>query len=97
MLEFQRLKERTNFDLEMIQATGTCSGIENYSRYLSGRQPGEAPPTLYEFIPENSLLIIDESHVSVPQINGMYKGDRSRKKLYQIMDLDFHLHWIIDL
>ena len=80
LLEHQRLKERTNFDLEMIQATGTCSGIENYSRYLSGRQPGEAPPTLYEFIPENSLLIIDESHVTVPQINGMYKGDRSRKK-----------------
>ena len=79
LLEHQRLKERTNFDLEMIQATGTCSGIENYSRYLSGRTAGDAPPTLYEFIPENSLLIIDESHVTVPQINGMYKGDRSRK------------------
>ena len=79
LLEYQRLKERTNFDLEMIQATGTCSGIENYSRYLSGRSAGDAPPTLYEFIPENSLLIIDESHVTVPQINGMYKGDRSRK------------------
>ena len=84
LLEFQRLKERTNFDLEMIQATGTCSGIENYSRYLSGRQPGEAPPTLYEFIPENSLLIIDESHVSVPQINGMYKGDRSVTFIHSI-------------
>ncbi len=79
LLEHQRLKERTNFDLEMIQATGTCSGIENYSRYLSGRNPGEAPPTLYEFIPENALLIIDESHVTVPQIRGMYLGDRSRK------------------
>jgi len=79
LLEHQRLKERTNFDLEMIQATGTCSGIENYSRYLSDRSAGAAPPTLYEFIPENSLLIIDESHVTVPQINGMYKGDRSRK------------------
>ena len=79
LLEHQRLKERTNFDLEMIQATGTCSGIENYSRYLSGRSAGDAPPTLYEFIPENSLLIIDESHVTVPQINGMYKGDRTRK------------------
>ena len=79
LLEHQRLKERTNFDLEMIQATGTCSGIENYSRYLSGRSPGDAPPTLYEFMPENSLLIIDESHVTVPQLNGMYKGDRSRK------------------
>jgi excinuclease ABC subunit B len=79
LLEHQRLKERTNFDLEMIQATGTCSGIENYSRYLSGRKSGDAPPTLYEFIPENALLIIDESHVTVPQIKGMYLGDRSRK------------------
>ena len=79
LLEHQRLRERTNFDLEMIQATGTCSGIENYSRYLSGRNPGEAPPTLYEFIPDNALLIIDESHVTIPQIRGMYLGDRSRK------------------
>ena len=94
LLEFQRLKERTNFDLEMIQATGTCSGIENYSRYLSGRQPGEAPPTLYEFIPDNSLLIIDESHVSVPQINGMYKGDRSRKKT--LSDYGFRLPSALD-
>ena len=78
----------------MIQATGTCSGIENYSRYLSGRQPGEAPPTLYEFIPENSLLIIDESHVSVPQINGMYKGDRSRKKT--LSDYGFRLPSALD-
>ena len=94
LLEFQRLKERTNFDLEMIQATGTCSGIENYSRYLSGRKPGEAPPTLYEFIPDNSLLIIDESHVSVPQINGMYKGDRSRKKT--LSDYGFRLPSALD-
>ena len=94
LLEFQRLKERTNFDLEMIQATGTCSGIENYSRYLSGRQPGEPPPTLYEFIPEKSLLIIDESHVSVPQINGMYKGDRSRKKT--LSDYGFRLPSALD-
>ncbi len=94
LLEFQRLKERTNFDLEMIQATGTCSGIENYSRYLSGRQPGEAPPTLYEFIPENALLIIDESHVSVPQISGMYKGDRSRKKT--LSDYGFRLPSALD-
>ena len=93
LLEFQRLKERTNFDLEMIQATGTCSGIENYSRYLSGRQPGEAPPTLYEFIPENALLIIDESHVSVPQITG-YKGDRSRKKT--LSDYGFRLPSALD-
>ena len=78
----------------MIQATGTCSGIENYSRYLSGRQPGEAPPTLYEFIPENALLIIDESHVSVPQITGMYKGDRSRKKT--LSDYGFRLPSALD-
>lgn len=94
LLEHQRLKERTNFDLEMIQATGTCSGIENYSRYLSGRTPGEAPPTLYEFIPENSLLIIDESHVTVPQISGMYKGDRSRKQT--LSDYGFRLPSCLD-
>ena len=97
LLEFQRLKERTNFDLEMIQATGTCSGIENYSRYLSGRQPGEAPPTLYEFIPENSLLIIDESMYPCLKSMECIKVTDLEKKLYQIMDLDFHLHWIIDL
>jgi len=94
LLEHQRLKERTNFDLEMIQATGTCSGIENYSRYLSGRSSGDAPPTLYEFIPENSLLIIDESHVTVPQINGMYKGDRSRKST--LSDYGFRLPSCLD-
>lgn len=79
LLEKQRLNERTNFDLEMLQATGSCSGIENYSRYLTGRQPGEPPPTLYEYMPENSLLIIDESHITCGQIAGMYKGDYSRK------------------
>ena len=63
----------------MIEATGTCAGIENYSRYLSGRNPGEPPPTLFEYLPENSLLFVDESHVTVPQLEGMYKGDRSRK------------------
>ena len=94
LLEHQRLKERTNFDLEMIQATGTCSGIENYSRYLSGRSSGDAPPTLYEFIPENSLLIIDESHVTIPQINGMYKGDRSRKST--LSDYGFRLPSCLD-
>ena len=94
LLENQRLKERTNFDLEMIQATGTCSGIENYSRYLSGRSPGEAPPTLYEFIPDNALLIIDESHVTVPQIKGMYLGDRSRKTT--LSDYGFRLPSCLD-
>tara|TARA_Y100001970_G_C14230305_1_gene858194 strand:+ start:1128 stop:3182 length:2055 start_codon:yes stop_codon:yes gene_type:complete len=79
LLEKQRLDERTNFDLEMIETTGSCSGIENYSRYLSGRKPGEPPPTLYEYIPENSLLFIDESHITCSQISGMYKGDFSRK------------------
>ena len=79
LLEKQRLDERTTFDLEMIETTGSCSGIENYSRYLSGRKPGEPPPTLYEYIPENALLFIDESHITCSQIAGMYKGDYSRK------------------
>ena len=78
-LERQRLEERTTFDLEMMETTGSCSGIENYSRYLSGRKPGEPPPTLYEYIPEDSLLFIDESHLTCSQISGMYKGDFSRK------------------
>jgi excinuclease ABC subunit B len=94
LLEHQRLKERTEFDLEMIQATGTCAGIENYSRYLSSRSSGEPPPTLYEFMPEGSLLIIDESHVSVPQISGMYRGDRSRKKT--LSDYGFRLPSCMD-
>ena len=79
LIEAQRIEERTRFDLEMIEATGSCPGIENYSRYLSGRKTGEPPPTLFEYLPENSLLFIDESHVTVPQLNGMYKGDRTRK------------------
>ncbi len=79
LLEAQRLEQRTQFDLEMIEATGQCNGIENYSRYLSGRLPGEAPPTLFEYLPKDALLIIDESHVTVPQIGAMYKGDYSRK------------------
>jgi len=79
LLEAQRLEERTRFDLEMIEATGTCAGIENYSRFLSGRKPGEPPPTLFEYFPDNTLIFVDESHVTVPQLNGMYKGDRSRK------------------
>ena len=79
LLEAQRLEQRTNFDLEMLEATGVCSGIENYSRYLTGRAPGEPPPTLFEFIPDNAIVFADESHVSVPQIGGMYKGDYRRK------------------
>ena len=79
LLEAQRLEQRTQFDLEMIEATGSCNGIENYSRYLSGRKQGEPPPTLFEYLPENALLIIDESHVTVPQIGAMYKGDFARK------------------
>ena len=79
LLENQRLDERTTFDLEMLETTGSCSGIENYSRYLSGRKPGEPPPTLYEYMPEDSLLFIDESHITCSQIAGMYKGDFSRK------------------
>ena len=79
LIEAQRIQERTTFDLEMLETTGYCSGIENYSRYLTGRKPGHPPPTLFEYLPENTLLFVDESHVSVSQIGGMYKGDRSRK------------------
>jgi excinuclease ABC subunit B len=80
LVEAQRLEQRTRFDLEMIQELGYCSGIENYSRYLSGRGPGEAPPTLFDYLPDDALLILDESHVTVPQIGAMFKGDRSRKE-----------------
>jgi excinuclease ABC subunit B len=79
LLEAQRLEQRTNFDLEMLEAQGFCNGIENYSRYLTGRAPGEPPPTLFEFIPDNAIVFADESHVSVPQIGGMYRGDYRRK------------------
>ncbi|MTI10281.1 excinuclease ABC subunit UvrB [Curvivirga aplysinae] len=79
LLEAQRIEQRTTFDLEMIEATGVCAGIENYSRLLTGRNPGEAPPTLFEYLPDNALLIVDESHVTVPQIGGMYRGDFARK------------------
>ncbi|MBE3638704.1 excinuclease ABC subunit UvrB [Mangrovicoccus algicola] len=79
LLEAQRLEQRTNFDLEMLEATGVCNGIENYSRYLTGRAPGEPPPCLFEFIPDNAIVFADESHVSVPQIGGMYRGDYRRK------------------
>ncbi|MDX2158093.1 MAG: excinuclease ABC subunit UvrB [Hyphomicrobiaceae bacterium] len=79
LLEAQRLEQRTVFDMEMMEATGSCAGIENYSRYLTGRQPGEPPPTLFEYLPDNALVFIDESHVTVPQIGGMFRGDYRRK------------------
>jgi excinuclease ABC subunit B len=79
LLEAQRLEQRCRFDLEMIEATGSCAGIENYSRYLTGRKPGEPPPTLFEYLPDNALVFVDESHVTIPQIGGMYRGDFRRK------------------
>ncbi|MHC5307850.1 excinuclease ABC subunit UvrB [Bartonella sp. LJL80] len=79
LLEAQRLEQRTTFDLEMLEATGSCAGIENYSRYLTGRKPGEPPPTMFEYIPDNALIFADESHVTIPQIGGMYRGDFRRK------------------
>jgi excinuclease ABC subunit B len=79
LLEAQRLEQRTRFDLEMMEATGSCAGIENYSRYLTGRKPGEPPPTLFEYVPDNALVFCDESHVTVPQLGGMYRGDFRRK------------------
>ena len=94
LLEAQRLEERTRFDLEMIEATGSCSGIENYSRFLSGRKPGEPPPTLFEYLPDNSIVFVDESHVTVPQLNGMYKGDYTRKKT--LSDYGFRLPSCMD-
>jgi excinuclease ABC subunit B len=80
LVEAQRLEERTNYDIEMMRELGYCQGVENYSRYLSGRNPGESPPCLFDYIPKNAIVFIDESHVSVPQIGAMYKGDRSRKE-----------------
>ncbi len=79
LLEAQRLEQRTTFDLEMMEATGACAGIENYSRYLTGRRPGEPPPTLFEYVPDNALVFVDESHVTIPQIGGMFRGDFRRK------------------
>jgi len=94
LLEAQRIEERTRFDLEMIEATGSCSGIENYSRFLSGRKKGEPPPTLFEYLPDNALVFVDESHVTVPQLNGMYKGDYTRKKT--LSDYGFRLPSCMD-
>lgn len=79
LMEAQRLEERTRYDIEMMVTTGSCPGIENYSRHLSGRAPGKPPPTLFEYLPENALLVVDESHVTVPQLGGMYKGDQLRR------------------
>jgi excinuclease ABC subunit B len=94
LLEAQRLEQRTLFDLEMIKELGYCSGIENYSRYLSGRAPGEPPPCLFDYVPANALLIIDESHVTVPQLGAMYKGDRSRKET--LVEFGFRLPSALD-
>ncbi|MCJ8167853.1 excinuclease ABC subunit UvrB [Atopomonas sediminilitoris] len=94
LVEAQRLEQRTRFDLEMILELGYCNGIENYSRYLSGREPGDAPPTLYDYLPSNALLVIDESHVTVPQIGAMYKGDRSRKET--LIEYGFRLPSALD-
>lgn len=94
LVEAQRLEERTKFDLEMMREIGYCSGIENYSRYLSGRKPNEAPPTLFDYLPDNALLFIDESHVTVPQVGAMYKGDRSRKET--LVEYGFRLPSALD-
>ncbi|CAK7193273.1 UvrABC system protein B [Commensalibacter sp. Nvir] len=94
LLEAERLQQRTTFDIEMIETTGLCKGIENYSRYLTGRHPGEPPPTLFEYLPEDALLIVDESHVSVPQIGGMERGDYARKKT--LSDFGFRLPSCMD-
>ncbi len=94
LVEAQRLEQRTRFDLEMIKELGYCSGIENYSRYLSGRSTGEPPPTLFDYLPKDALLVIDESHVTVPQIGGMYKGDRSRKET--LVEYGFRLPSALD-
>jgi excinuclease ABC subunit B len=94
LLEVERLDQRTTFDIEMMETTGVCKGIENYSRYLSGRRPGEPPPTLFEYLPENALLIVDESHVTVPQIGGMQRGDQARKSV--LSDFGFRLPSCID-
>jgi len=94
LVEAQRLEQRTRFDLEMIMELGYCNGIENYSRYLSGRDPGEPPPTLFDYLPADALLVIDESHVSVPQVGAMYKGDRSRKET--LVEYGFRLPSALD-
>ena len=94
LLEAQRLEQRTTFDIEMIEATGSCAGIENYSRFLTGRNPGEPPPTLFEYLPDDALLIVDESHVTVPQVGGMFRGDFNRKST--LAEFGFRLPSCVD-
>ena len=94
LLEAQRLEQRTQFDIEMMGATGSCAGIENYSRYLTGRQPGEPPPTLFEYLPDNAVVFVDESHVTVPQLGAMFKGDFNRKAT--LAEFGFRLPLCID-
>ena len=94
LLEVERLQQRTTFDIEMMETTGSCKGIENYSRYLTGRRPGDPPPTLFEYLPENALLIVDESHVTVPQLGGMYRGDFNRKSV--LAEFGFRLPSCVD-
>jgi len=94
LVEAQRLEQRTKFDLEMIQELGYCNGIENYSRYLSGRPAGAPPPTLYDYLPNNAIIVSDESHVSIPQLGAMFKGDRSRKET--LVEYGFRLPSALD-
>ena len=94
LLEVERLQQRTTFDIEMMETTGSCKGIENYSRYLTGRRPGDPPPTLFEYLPENALLIVDESHVTVPQLGGMFRGDFNRKSV--LSEFGFRLPSCVD-
>src|SRR5690606_16873189 len=94
LVEAQRLEQRTRFDMEMIVEVGYCNGIENYSRYLSGRKPGEPPPCLFDYLPPDGLLFVDESHVTIPQLGAMYKGDRSRKET--LVEYGFRLPSALD-
>ena len=94
LIEAQRIEQRTRFDLEMMTEIGFCKGIENYSRHLSGRQAGEPPPTLIDYLPRDSLMFIDESHVTIPQVGGMYKGDRARKE--NLVNYGFRLPSALD-
>src|SRR4029079_10848771 len=94
LIEAQRIEQRTRFDLEMMTEIGYCKGIENYSRYLSGRKAGEPPPTLIDYLPTNTLMFVDESHVTIPQVGGMYKGDRARKE--NLVNYGFRLPSALD-
>ena len=94
LIEAQRIEQRTRFDLEMMSEIGFCKGIENYSRHLSGREPGEPPPTLIDYLPSRALMFVDESHVTIPQVGGMYKGDRARKE--NLVNYGFRLPSALD-